>query len=132
MKAGCRIVNIINFIRAVEPRCEMDLVEPVQRQIELVSRHCLPATCLLQYDALVQGPFVDMLRALGPEHDIGGWFEVVQPLVEKAGLQWRGRYPWDWHSHVGFSVGYTPAERESLLLRPGAGVLRLTLDGGKS
>ena len=109
-----RVVNIINFIRAVEPRCAMDLAEPVRRQIELVSRHGLAATWLLQYDALVQGPFVDLLRALGPEHEIGGWFEVVQALVEKAGLCWRGRYPWDWHSHVGASVGYTPGEREKL------------------
>ena len=109
-----RVVNIINFIRAVEPRSDMDLEEPVRRQIELVDGHGLPATWLLQYDALVQGPFVDLLRALGPEHEIGGWFEVVQPLVEKAGLRWRGRYPWDWHSHVGFSVGYTPGEREKL------------------
>jgi hypothetical protein len=63
----------------------------------------------------MQGPYVDLLKkGLGPEHEIGGWFEVVQPLVEKAGLKWRGRYPWDWHSHVGFSIGYTPAEREKL------------------
>lgn len=95
MSTQRRIVNIINFIRAVEPRCTVDLVEPVRRQIELVNCHGLPATWLLQYDALVQGPFVDLLRALGPEHEIGGWFEVVQPLVEKVGLRWRGRYPWE-------------------------------------
>ncbi len=110
-----RIVNIINFIRGVEPRMKMDLAEPVIHQIELVNKHHLPATWLLQYDALTLGPFVDLLKkGLGPEQEIGGWFEVVQPLVEKAGLKWRGRFPWDWHSHVGFSVGYTPAEREKL------------------
>ncbi len=110
-----RIVNIVNFIRAVEPRLKIDLAEPVKRQIELVNKHRFPATWLLQYDALTQGPYVELLRrGLGPEHEIGGWFEVVQPLVEKAGLKWRGRHPWDWHSHVGFSVGYTPSEREKL------------------
>jgi hypothetical protein len=110
-----RIVNIVNFIRAVEPREKIDLVEPVIRQIDLINRHHLPATWLLQYDALTQGPYVDLLKnGLGPEQEIGGWFEVVQPLVEKAGLKWRGQYPWDWHSHVGFSVGYTPEEREKL------------------
>jgi len=111
-----RIVNIINFIRAVEPRePEKDLADPLIHQIELVNQHHLPATWLLQYDALTQGPFVDLLKkGLGPEQEIGGWFEVVQPLVEKAGLKWRGRFPWDWHSHVGFSVGYTPTEREQL------------------
>jgi len=115
MKSRRNIVNIVNFIRAVEPRLAMDLVLPVQRQIELVNRHRLPATWLLQYDALTQGPYVDLLkRGLGDDHEIGGWFEVVQPLVEKAGLPWRGRYAWDWHANVGFSIGYTPAEREKL------------------
>ncbi|MCE9590212.1 MAG: hypothetical protein K8S99_06780 [Planctomycetes bacterium] len=109
-----RIVNIINFIRAVEPRLEMDLVEPVRRQIELLTRHRLPGTWLLQYDALTQGPYVEMLKAMPAGHEVGGWFEVVRPLVEKAGLAWRGRYAWDWHAHVGFSIGYTPAEREKL------------------
>jgi hypothetical protein len=46
--------------------------------------------------------------------EIGAWWEIPQPLVEKAGLVWRGRYPWDWHADVGFSTGYTPAERERL------------------
>lgn len=112
------IVNIINFIRAVEPRCEMDLVEPVARQIELVREFDFPATWLLQYDALISGPYVEMLREFCAERsdqEVGGWFELVQPQVEKAGLVWRGRFPWDWHSHVGFSVGYAPEERERLV-----------------
>lgn len=114
MASHPNIVNIINFIRAVEPRLEMDLVEPVQHQIDLLTHHNLPGTWLLQYDALTQGPYVAMLKKLPAHHEIGGWFEVVQPLVEKAGLTWRGRYSWDWHTHVGFSVGYTPREREKL------------------
>lgn len=111
---GPAIVNIVNFIRAVEPRLAMDLVEPVALQIELQQQHQLPATWLLQYDALTQGPYVEMLRQLDASHEVGAWFEVVQPLVEKAGLKWRGRYSWDWHSDVGFSVGYSPGEREKL------------------
>ena len=46
--------------------------------------------------------------------EIGAWWEIPQPLVEKAGMKWRGRYPWDWHADVGFSTGYTPEEREKL------------------
>jgi hypothetical protein len=48
-------------------------------------------------------------------HDTGSWLEIVEPLVNAAGIPWRGRWAWDWHSHVGFSVGYTPEEREKLL-----------------
>ena len=55
-----------------------------------------------------------LLREADASQEIGVWFEVVQPLAEKAGIPWRGRYAWDWHAHIAFSVGYTPQERERL------------------
>ncbi len=111
------IVNIINFIRAVDPRDpRIDLIGTVANQIELVNKHNFAATWLLQYDALIMPEYVQMLKAAGPQHEIGAWFETPQPLVEKAGIKWRGRpgFAWDWHTDVGFSVGYTPAEREKM------------------
>ena len=115
MKTPC-IVNIVNFIRACEPRDpEIDLVLPVRRQLDLARSHGLPTTWLLQYDALIDARFYTLIRnEAGATDEVGIWFEVVQPLAEKAGLKWRGRFPWDWHSHVGFSIGYTPSERERL------------------
>ena len=111
-----QIVNIINFIRAVEPRRPMNLVEPVVKQIEEMSKRGLRGTFLLQYDALIRPEYTDLLKALDPEQfEIGVWFEVVQPQVEDAGLTWTGRFPWDWHAHCGFSVGYTKPEREKLV-----------------
>ncbi|MBS0632819.1 MAG: hypothetical protein JSS11_12965 [Verrucomicrobia bacterium] len=110
------IVHIINFIRAVEPRdATIDLLEPVLRQRELAQRHGLPVTWLIQYDALLESRFTDILKAIPPGDEVGIWIEFVQPLVEKAGLKWRGRFPWDWHVNVGFSQGYTPAERTQML-----------------
>ena len=107
------IVNIVNFIRGIEPRPgrNIDLIEPVVRQIELAKKHRLPVTWLIQYDALIDERFLAVLKEIQPEDEIGVWFEFVQPLVEKAGLKWRGRYPWDWHVNVGFSVGYSVEER---------------------
>ncbi len=111
-----RIVNIINFIRGVEPREPMDLIEPVRQQIRLARRHGLPTTFLIQYDALVTPAFTDLLKQeLGPDDEIGAWLEVVQPQVEAAGLKWRGRFPWDWHTDVGFTIGYSPEERRKLM-----------------
>lgn len=111
-----QILNIINFIRDVEPRLKMDLVTPVKKQIELAKKHGLKTTFLLQYDALIDSTYTDMLCALDPDlFEIGVWFEVVQPLCEKAKIKWTGRFPWDWHAHCGFSVGYTQAEREKLI-----------------
>lgn len=115
-KPAPRIVNIINFIRGVEPREPVDLVEPVRRQIQLAHENKLPTTFLIQYDALISPAFSDLLRKeLGSDDEVGAWLEVVQPQVEAAGLKWRGRFPWDWHTDVGFTIGYTPDERRKLM-----------------
>jgi hypothetical protein len=113
------IVNIINFIRAVEPRDPgLDLAEPVRNQLRLLAAHGLPGTFLLQHDALLEPRFTEPLReAAGDRVELGAWLEIVRPLAERAGIPWRGRpgFDWDWHAHVGFSVGYTPREREALV-----------------
>jgi len=114
--SGPDIVNIINFIRGVEPRTQVDLVEPVAKQLKLGRQHRLPTTWLIQYDALIRPEFTDLLKKeMGPDDEIGAWIEVVQPQVEAAGLVWRGRYPWDWHVNVGFTHGYPVEERKKLM-----------------
>lgn len=109
------VVNIINFIRGVEPRLEMDLHQPVVEEMRLAKEHNLPTTWLLQHDAFMDDWYFDFLKENMPaSHEIGVWIEITQELVEKANLKWRGRYSWDWHTNVGFSVGYTPNEREKI------------------
>lgn len=111
-----QIVNIINFIRGVEPREEVDLLEPVLEQIKLMKKHNLKGTFLLQYDALILPEYSSLLKKLDKEQfEIGVWHEVVEPMTEKAGIIWRGRFPWDWHAQCGFPVGYTKEEREKLI-----------------
>ncbi len=111
-----QIINIVNFIRAVEPREYVDLLRPVKEQIKLMKKHSLKGTFLLQYDALILDEYVELLKDLDPEQfELGVWYEVVQPLVEGCGLVWRGRFPWDWHTHCGFPVGYSKPEREKLI-----------------
>ena len=103
-----QIVNIVNFIRELEPRETFDLTETIREEINLMQQYNLRGTFMLQYDALLDPVYVDMMKSLDPaQFEFGVWFEVVQPLVEKVGLTWRGRYPWDWHVHCGFSMGYT-------------------------
>ena len=111
-----QIVNIINFLRGVEPRCETDLVKPMVEQLRLMKKYNLRGTFLVQYDALIDKRFTEVLKEADKSRiEIGVWFEVVQPLCEKAGFEWTGRYPWDWHVHCGFSVGYNKKEREKLV-----------------
>lgn len=115
-----RIVNIINFIRLLEPRdariTEDVLYQTVVRQVEIMRKYKLKGTFLLQYDALLDPRYQGLLKKTSRDSiEIGAWWEIPQPLVENTGLKWRGRYPWDWHADVGFSTGYTPAEREKLV-----------------
>ena len=115
-----RIVNIINFIRLLEPRdpkiTENVLYQTVVKQVEMMKKYNLGGTFLLQYDALLDVRYQKLLKDLSKgSFEIGGWWEITQPHVERAGLKWRGRYPWDWHADVGFSTGYSPEEREKLV-----------------
>ena len=114
-----KIVNIVNFIRLLEPRdaaiTEEVLYNTVVSQVEIMRRYKLGGTFLLQYDALMDKRYQTLLKGLSKDSfEIGAWWEIPQPLVEKAGLKWRGRYPWDWRANIGFSTGYTIKEREKL------------------
>jgi len=115
-----RIVNIINFIRQCEPRIEWItedvLYETVVEQIKIMQKYRLKGTFLLQYDALMDARYQKLLKGLPADmFEIGAWWEIPQPLVEKSGFKWRGRYPWDWHADVGFATGYSPKERVKLV-----------------
>ena len=116
-KDALRCINVVNFIREIEPRFEMDMLLPIAQQMELIKKHQLPATWLLQFDALVSGPFVPFLKAnLAPNHEVGFWFEMNEKHCKAAGVEWRGRpgYEWDHIPFVAFTIGYTPAERLKL------------------
>lgn len=115
-----QIINIISFIRGCEPRCEVDLVTPVAKQIELIDSHKLSATLLVQYDAMIKPEFQELLLPLTSDdrksrYEIGVWFELNRPVCERAGVNWRGEWDWDWRSDKGQSVGYTPDERKKLV-----------------
>lgn len=120
VKPGPRIVNIVNFIRLLEPRdpaiTEDVLYQTVVKQVALMKQYKLGGSFLLQYDALIDPRYQKLLKSLPKgTFEIGAWWEIPQPLVEKAGMKWRGRYPWDWRANIGFSTGYTPKEREKLI-----------------
>ena len=79
-----RIVNIINFVRQVEPRFEEKgtpevLYQTVVNQIDLLKKHNLPATFPLQYDALIDERYEKLFKErLDDNDEIGGWFEPVR------------------------------------------------------
>ena len=115
-----RIVNIYNFIRNSDYRMqdsERIMFETTRKQIELIKPTGLPATWALQYDALINPKYQALLKEqLPPNHEIAAWWEIPRPLVEKAGIKWRGHdHEWDSTANIGFSPGYTPDERRKLV-----------------
>ncbi|MGC8622150.1 MAG: hypothetical protein ACP5U0_09575 [Caldisphaera sp.] len=112
-----KIVNIINFVRANEPRDKnLNLLETTKQQINLIKSFDLKSTFLMEYDAMIDEQFSNLIKSeCNDNFEIGGWFEIVEPLVKKAGLVWKGRFPWDWNANVDFSIGYSNQEREKLV-----------------
>ena len=110
-----RIVNIINFIRGIDERGDFDLITPVRKEAELIQRYNFPATWLLQYDALVTGPYVECLKQHHtPATEYGIWLEIDRYLAEAAQVEWKGRMTWDYHANCAFSMGYTQDERKRM------------------
>ncbi len=110
-----QIVNIVTFLRGAEPRyITADLVKPIKKQIKYLEKNNLPATFLFQYDALIRKDMTSIFKNHNG-YELGVWMEMNKPHVEAAGLTWRGRFAWDWHSHCSMTAGYTEAEREKLV-----------------
>ncbi len=116
-----RAVNIMNFVRAHEPREEgFDevLLKTTELEIKLVKEFGVDNTFLLQYDAVINNNYIELFRREQDEKmELGLWLEIVQPLCEAVGLPWRSErgYAWDWHVVPGFSMAYTEREREMLI-----------------
>ncbi len=110
------IVNIINFVRGIEPRDDsVDLLGTLREELKLCRQYGFPNTVLFQYDALIQPEYQELVKEYRDLSELGLWLEVVQPLTEDTGIPWRGRWGWDWHNDVGFLIGYEPEDRKRLI-----------------
>lgn len=113
-----KIVNIINFMRGVEPRTWLgyDIHDVIFNQIEMMDKYNMRGTFLLEYDALIDPRYQEVCRNLPADrYEVGLWHEIVQPHAEEIGVKWEGRYAWDWHSNFCYTGAYTFAQREQLV-----------------
>lgn len=116
--ASPRIVNIVNFVRQNDYRLENSealLLDATVKELALVEKYRLPATFLLQYDALVDTKYQELFSKKRKNIEIGAWWEITQPQVEAAGLKWRGDHRWVSTANIAFTTGYTQAERKTLV-----------------
>lgn len=109
------IINIINFVRADKPNSTTNLIEPFENQMALLRKYQLPSTFLLMHGVLIKPEFLKHFKNTEEIFEIGIWFEVDEWLARAAGLEWKGRFPWDWHVNVGFLPGYEQEDRIKLI-----------------
>ena len=116
-----KVATIMNFVRQCEPRdAENDkvLFDTTRKQLEFCVRSGKDHTFLLQYDTLCDDRYIELFNKKATKQtEVGLWFEIVEPLTSKVGLEYRSEYgwKWDWHIIPGFSMAYKTNEREMLI-----------------
>ena len=112
-----QIINIVNFIRGYdsEPQPPLETWYTVKNQIELIDKYNFKATFLIQYDALQMDHFRDLMLSLDPDrYEIGVWFEVIKPLAEDCGIEWKCDREWSGRCNCGYAMAYSNEVREKM------------------
>lgn len=116
-----KTINIMNFVRTMEPRnpeIEEQLYVTTKKQMELSKKYHFPTTFLLEYDALCNAEYVELLKKEADDSiELGLWYEVVEQLTSAIGMPYCSKlgYKWDWNIKPGFAMSYELHEREALI-----------------
>ena len=111
----------MNFVRRIDERLENSterLLEFTREQLALVNEYGVDNTFLLQYDTVCDADFVSLFNSEATERtELGLWYEIVEPLTSACGIPYRSEkgWKWDWHIIPGYSMAYSPAQRELLI-----------------
>lgn len=118
-----KITNIMNFTRYYEPRnleVQAKMPQTTRALLNLVNEYKLPATFLIQYDALCNEEYVSIFKSEAGENiELGFWYEVVEPLTSDIGIPYNSArgYKWDWNIDPGFAISYPNDIKEKLIDR---------------
>lgn len=118
MEKKRQIVNIVNFIRGFdsEPQPPMETYYTVKNQIELLNKYGFKSTFLIQYDALQMDHFRELMLSLDQDqYEIGVWFEVIKPLAEDAGVEWKWHREWNGLCDCGYAMAYDLDIRKKMI-----------------
>ncbi len=93
------------------------LFRTAKSQFDMALELDLPNTFLLQYDALCDERYVKLMNGRNEKTEVGLWLEIVKPLTEACGIEYKSKFgwAWDWHVSPGFLMGYLPREREQII-----------------
>ncbi len=116
-----KVVNVMNFVRRIDDRRENsneEMLAIAADRLRIVNEYGIENTFLLQYDTLCDEKFVSMFKNGATDKiEFGLWYEIVEPMTSACGIPYRSEngWSWDWHIIPGFSMAYTPAQRELLI-----------------
>lgn len=114
-----KFINTVCFVRTYDyyGTYQPENLDTLQSHMALYNRLGLPATYLLEYDALEREEFrAAVLENRKPGDEIGLWFEITGGLCEAAGVPWRSvrNRDWDFYVDPGFIMSYSRHEKERL------------------
>ena len=116
-----KVINIMNFVRQIDERMEDSeniLFNTTKEELELVNEFGFENTFLVQYDVLCDSRYIKLFNEQATEKtELGLWYEIVKPLADACGIKYESEFnwKWDWHVKPGFSMSYSPSEREKLI-----------------
>lgn len=118
MKNKRQIINIVNFIRGFDSETQppLETYYTVKNQIKLIEKYDFKTTFLIQYDALQMEHFRDLMLSLDKDrYEIGVWFEVIKPLAEDAGVEWKCDREWSGLCNCGYAMAYDLDTRKKMI-----------------
>ena len=83
-----KTITIVNPIRGRGLWRQPDIT-PFEKQYQVVKDRQLPATWLVQYDALLDSEVVELLRSFGSDQEIGLFLEVSEKLASDVGVAYK-------------------------------------------
>ena len=119
-----RFITSVCFVRKYSydwGKCESRISssDSFDKQVDFNNKENIKATYLLQYDAFDDCYYREKALKQKNEYgaDIGIWFEVVRPLVQKAGIEWRSKNDllWNFHVNPGFLMSYALEDKKRLI-----------------
>ena len=115
-----RYINTVCFVRSYEYYGDYykEGAEVLKKHTELYNKYGLPATYLLEYDAMVRDEYRKILKEnIGISSEIGLWLEIVGELAYDAEVRWRSERQrnWDHYACPGFIISYSPDEKKKLI-----------------
>ena len=119
MKQPKKVLNFINFVRGTDSLYDHEtLLTALRNELQYLKDYGIRSTVLLQYDALNDKDFRDLIEEYSKDGmiEVGLWIELVRSAYINAGVEWKGRdMEWDWIAEHCTLLGQTPQNRIKLI-----------------